>query len=313
VIRRSPCERYLKYLITHPDKYSNEVIRGQILLQQLDHIGDNYLEHLRTTCVAPAPFYPENEGHRPSSRFLISERLVTIYRPDDVMHNANQILATPKAKETIETLMIAKADDAWIAAVLARQGYAATPEAVERYGLYYFDLELVDSTELKILFELRGISPPSMDPAVQSVNNLRLNANKSDPRRLSSQLASPALAGIMHTIRLGYIPSSVELGKVAASAASVALHQTLESLMRNSPERGRDFSIVAKNMMDILTQTGSVEDSLQEELQSLALETEATDVPHVGELGPGTYTLDVQPLEMGEVNVHTESEPGPDG
>jgi len=301
----------LKYLITHPDDYSNEDVQKTVLLQQLDHLGNEYLDRLRGSCVPPSPFFPEDPQHRASQRFLTAERLATIYAQDEVMQNATKLLHTPKAKETIETLCIARADDPWIAAVLKRQGYSATTEAVARYRLYYFDLELVDSTELKILLEMRGYSPATEDMSVQTANTLRVNMNKSDPRRLSSQLASPALAGIMHTIRLGFIPSSVELGKVAASTASVATHQTLESLMRSSPERARDFSIVAKNMMDILAQPGAIEDSLTEELQSLALETEETDVPHIKQLGDGTHTVDIQPLSMGEVDA--AEEPGSEG
>lgn len=314
MVRRSPCERYLKYLLTHPDGHSNDDIRTIIRIQQLDYIGDYYLDQLRGSCVPPVPFRPENQSHRPSTRFLTAERLTTIYRQDDTMRNAIKLLGNPKAKETIETLMISRAGESWISAVLEKQGHGATVEAVERYKIYYFDLDLVDTTELKILFEMRVHEPsPTDDPDMQWANNLRVNQGKSDPRRLSAQLASPALAGIMHTIRLGYMPASVELGKVAGATATIAAHQTLESLMRNSPERARDFSIVAKNMMDILEQTGTVDDSLQEELQSLALETESAEVPHIKELGPGTYTTDVQPLNMGEVDVVTEAEPGPDG
>jgi hypothetical protein len=41
VIRRSPCERYIKYLLVHPDGYSTEAVRDIVRGQGLDYLSDD--------------------------------------------------------------------------------------------------------------------------------------------------------------------------------------------------------------------------------------------------------------------------------
>jgi hypothetical protein len=310
MIRRSPCETYLKYLITHPDEYEDEVIRKIIQLHQLDFIGFPYLERLRSVCVAPTPFYPEDRKHRPSQRFLQKEKIETIYHQDDAMKGAIYILEHPKAKEVTEMMLITRSDPSWVSLALKRKGFNVTPEAVKRYKHYYFDVELVDAPELETLLLSRGKSDDTKDRDEQTLAANYARANKGDPRVLTARMTIQPLAELMNVIRMGVLPSNVELSRLAKAARASALIGVAESTSRLQPERGRDFALVAKMMSEVVEQIGDTEIDLKSGLASMILETEEASVPHIKELSDGSsHTLDVQPLEGRELDAGKPKEP----
>jgi hypothetical protein len=301
VVRRSPCETYFKYLISHPDAYSDDDIRKLVKMQQLDYIGRPYLQRLRLTCGPPSPFFPEDKLHLRSQRYIRKERMEGLYHPDDDTYAAAEILENPRAKELVESMLLTDTQFGWVAAVLhKRLGMNIQPSALRRYKLYYFNVDLVDSTEMKALLEARAISDASQDVDEQVLGVSVIKANKSDPRSLSAGMSSSPLAGMLNVIRAGYLPSNVEVGKLANAARNVAIIGTLESSMRGLAAQGRDYALIAKMMTEILEQAGDAQHTLDRELHRLMLETDTGTMPHVNELTDGSHTIDLQPLPTGE-------------
>lgn len=301
MIRRSPCETYLKYLLSHPDGYTDDDIRKLTKMQQLDYTGKPYLQRLRLTCAPPTPFFPEDRKHQKSQRYIRRERIETLYFPDDDTRAANVILERPRAKELVESLLLTSTHPGWISALLHKRfSMYVEPSAIARYKSYYFNIDLVDSTEMKALLKARAVSDPSQDADEQVLAVAISDANKSDPRSLSANMASSPLAGMLNVIRAGYLPSNVEVGKLAGAARNVALVGVLESSMRGSSAQGRDFALVAKMMTEIIEQAGDAQNTLDRELHRLMLETESGKVPHINDLSGGEHTLDLQPLPKGE-------------
>lgn len=281
-----------------------EVLRTQ----QLDDIGLEYLETLRVSCVPPTPFYPNDELHFSSQRFLIREGIQGLFLPDSHAECAMKLLTTPRAKELIETSLICRSTPAWIAAVLNRKaGIPATPEAVQAYKNFFFDTDLVDSHELKTILRKRMELIDVYDTHQQVLKTIAWKTGYSDPRRVSAEMAITPLAGMMNEMRLGLMPANIELSNVATAARLAASVGCLEGLMRGErPDRCRDLAQTAKLMHEMLETVGDPESKLQADLRSLALQTDAEPIPPIRQLTGGNHTVDVQPIddrEEAEVDV----------
>lgn len=302
MIRRSPAEYYIKYLIVHPDAYGDEEIEDVLRTSQLDNIGLEYIERLRQTCSPPVPFYPNDDLHFPSQRFLIREDLRALFFPDQHTECALNILGTPRAKEVVETSLICRSTMAWIAAVLTRKlGVRSTPESVSIYKHYFFNTDLVDSHELKTILRKRVELIDVYDSHQQILKTIGWKTGYSDPRRISAEMAITPLAGMMNEMRMGLMPTNIELSKVASAARLAATVGCLEGLMRGErPDRCRDLAQTAKLMHEMLETVGDPESELQSSLQALTLQTEAEPIPPIRQLTGGNHTVDVQPIEERE-------------
>jgi hypothetical protein len=302
VIRRSPAEYYLKYLLVHPDDFSDEQIREIVMGKQLDFIGMSYLDRLRPTCVPPIPFYPEDEYHFPSQRFLIKHKIVEMFQPNEDLFRANELLENPRAKETIESSIMSGAGAAWVSALLRRQGIQCNVETIEHYCHYYWNIELVDFTELSATLRLRSVLvEPTDDPHEQAQPMALHHAMYRDRRKLAAEMPLAPLAMLMQEVRSGYMPSHVELSKILHLARTAATACTLKELMFDTrPERARDYAITAKMMHEMIEVVGDPESDLHESLRTLALKTQSGPVPQIHQLTEGRHTVDLQPTEEPE-------------
>lgn len=267
-------------------------------MQQLDFIGLPYLERLRTVCVPPTPFFPDDRMHRRSMRFLRKEMLYTMFHPDDVMQEAAGILDHTKAKETVESMLISQSHPAWICTVLRRHGLDVSEAAISRYKHYYFNVDLVDSSELKALMIARLHHTDGNDADQSRISSAMTIVEKSDARRSLAMATSPMTANIMNTLRLGLLPTSLDVSRLAEATRVAALSGALDVSLRGLPAQGRDYAFIAKMMTEILESVGDPAGDLQEGLAKLAIETEKEEVPHIKQLTEGSHTLDLQPIDV---------------
>ena len=315
MIRHSPAELYIKYLVCHPDGYGTDAVRDIVRGQGLDYPSDDYVDRMRDRLAPriPVPFQPANKRHSRSSKFLTRERLMGFFRPDKPSQLAHKLLAQPRAKEAIEAMTLSGEAPAFVSHRVKMLGCRSTPEAIKRYCAFYWDLKLVDSTEVRALLDMRTrylthtrtghVSPPD-----QRLQHAALkNAQYKDPRRMIAEMPVTPVAGMLGQMRLGLMPSQVDLAKIAVAARAASAGRVLESAViggRGDAARARDWSLVSKMMSELIIDIGSPDVELQKELQKLALTMEDGDVPHIGELPEGdTYTLDVMPATTDKEKV----------
>ena len=301
--QRSPCEYYLKYLVVHPDRLTDDDIGKLVRAQQLDFIGPSYLQQLRAKCKPPNPFYPEKKNHRQTTRFLLKEKLEAIFQPDPDMFRAMRFLDKPRAKELIESMAIAGSTTKWIHVSLKRAGFDSTEQAVEYYLFYYFNLSLVDSNELQAFMMHRCDSPVTMDPGEQRLNEHYARAMLRSERVQAANMAVTPYAGLLSLLRRGIMPSNVQISRIVSATRLTATIKADEALLEGKSGMSRDYAIVAKAMSEILQETGEVEEGLQEGLSRLVLKTDERRLPNVKQLSGGHHTLDLQPP------IDTEGEP----
>lgn len=303
MIRRSPCELYIKYLLVHPDGYTDDSVLDIVRGQQLDYLGHEYLKRLRARLRIPVPFYPNNKLHSPSKKLLVRHKILGFFHPDEDSITAHHLLQKPRAKELIETMVIAGESHGVIAHRLRSIGSTVKVRAVKRYCGFYWNVELVDSTELRALLRMRVEHPRYRDDGMEPLPEQRLQMfamNKvqyQDPRRMMVDMPVIPMAGLMNQMRMGLMPSQVELARLANVTRVAATVRAFESTMAGGPMgavQARDYALVAKTMSEMILEIGSPDIELQKELQQLALVTDESTLPYIGEL-EGTHTVSLEP------------------
>lgn len=296
MIRHSPCEYYLKYLVVHPNQYTSENIKDIVQAQQLDYMGIPHLETLRGKCRPPNPFYPEKIGHVPSTRFLLREKLEAIFRPSSDMIMAMRMLDNPQAKELIESTTLAGASAEWTHALLRRQKVECTLQAVEYYRFYYFNLSLVDAEERKAFIMNRSFAAPSVDPTEQALNVCYQRAMFESERMQAARMSVTPYSGLLALMRRGIMPSNAQLSRIFTASRITAAVKADEALQAGRAAEFRDYVTGAKMFGEILQDVGEVGEDLQQGLAKLVLQTENKEVPNIHDISGGHHTLSLEPV-----------------
>lgn len=302
---RSPAEFYIKYLICHPDKYSTEAIKN--CLEELDifYLGDAYITNLRKQMALPEPFRPQDKMHQKSHRFLLAHNIRSLFHPTHDTRLARRILETPRVKEFVETMLLSHAPPAAIAARVVAMGTTATSGAIEEYKKYFWNVDLLTATQFRVLLNMQ------FNQSVEDNDNATTKAKKGalkkasylDPRKLASELPNSPITALMAQMRMGVMPNKLELGTIVQAAQAMGSLKVLEAVMFGSPQdsgRALNYSIVVKNMTEVLESVVKPDEHLREQLQAIALRTETAEVPSIHQLSGGKHTVDVLPMQAKE-------------
>lgn len=298
MVRASPCDYYLKYLVTHPENYEDRQIRNLVKLHGLDFLSMQHLERLRKTCVPPTPFYPEQVTHHPSQRFLTTERIHHLwhYNADDDAKAAIKLLDHPRGKELAEGLLFTGAEPLWVSQMLKRVQFSASARAVELFRHYYFNTELVSGLELRAIMGMRAtvLANPD-DPDERCFAENMRSASKSELANLTTNSPLSPFSRILTMLRVGLMPSGVQVSRIATAGRTAAVVRSLENSLLGRAEPARDFALTAKILNELLESVGDVSGDLQKNLMSVALDTDASEVPSIEQLTAGNHTMDLLP------------------
>jgi hypothetical protein len=310
VVRRSPAELYLKYLIVRHDKYNDKQVVEVARAQGLDALGAFYIRNLRRSLVTPVPFYPENRQHKPSFRFLMAKDLFRFYCPDRHMEVALRLFGQPRAKELIETMVLSKTPASWIVSALSREGIKATGEAITHFRAAFFNVDLVDELEMRTLLRLRfQASGTSSDPEFARLEAAYEKEAWCDSRVSAANAPIRSLSTVMSAIRLGMLPSNADFSKVMTATRFVAAIRALEAATRNGRddhERSQSYMSVTATANTVLESVGSPEEDLQSKLLNIQLRTEEGELPLLEDVSQGLHTAELE-IPGG---VSANSEPG---
>jgi hypothetical protein len=293
---RSPCLFYAKALALQPGSSAEDVTQ-RLADEGLDPVPlptvDAYC-HLGT----PWPYHPYDPTHLPSYRFLASERVVRFYHPDDAYRHARRILETPRAREVCETLILSRAPHAEITRLLAhRFQWVMSPEAVPVFAHFFWNMEAVDITEVRLLLQVRHerLLASAGSAATETGKDIAVKRSyEMDPRRIAAQLpASPA------TARLALAQAGLPLGDVAFADTLRAIRDTaalraLEAVQlggRNGAEAVLGYMGAVRQACDMLGSIDTPEQGIAESIRKLRLRTEQTDTPLLHQLGEHTVEM----------------------
>ena len=305
MIRSSPCDFYLKYLCSHPDGYSDEQIRNLVKLQQLDFLGMRHLQEVRSQCVVPVPFYPEDLTHHASQRFLRKERIYSLHHMDDDVVTAVKLLDHPRGKELAEALLISEAAPTWVSSALMKLDFDATPRSIELYKHYYFNTDLLSKTELRAVIGMRASKESFLaeDPDEKLYRLSYHSAHRQDACKLSAEMSMAPMAQAMNLMRMGYMPSSVEISRIVSMGRTAAAIRSADCSLAGKAKGALDFGMTAKILSEMMESVGDSGDDLQAALMKMTLKTESSTVPLLEELSGGDHTMDLIAAEGESVEV----------
>jgi hypothetical protein len=294
MIRRSPAEFYIKYLILHPDRLTDDDIVRTLRENQLDYPGPGYLDRVRATLKPPVPFYPLRETDLPSYRFLQKQKVHRLFFRDAHMDLALEVLQSPKAKEVMETLLILAAEPTDICFRLRKFGFNVLPKAVEYYAHFFMNMTLVDPTEIRALISVRVEDMQLLGDDRETA--IRYKAMKqamyADPRYMAANSPAAHLAAVRMQMRYGYKPQ-IDFGRLMEGMRDLATVSALETLLRGGPKsaaEARDLSVVIATVNGILTDQGGGSEELTRRLQTLGITTDTKPVPTIKQLTDGNFT-----------------------
>lgn len=301
MIRRTPCEYFLKYLIIHPDGLSDGKIQERLQELGLDNLGDYYITKQREKLRPPSPFYPFDQYHNRSQRFLIKEGVQALFLHDSDALTALKILEFPRHKEFVEAMIMAYAPFEAIADSLTRhKKFRCKAKAIELFKHYFWNIDLLDSVQMRALIDIRATSAAHhADERVKGQAEPLRKAHYNDPRRVISQLPYAPMSAVMAQMKMGLMPARVNLTKVVEKtreAAAMAAYEALSSGGIRDSQRARDFAEVVRAMTEVLDTIVRPEENLREDLAQIALRTEDSTVPYIHQLSAGEHTVDMHPV-----------------
>lgn len=301
MIRSSPCDYYLKFLVTHPDNYGDAQIRNLVKLQHLDFLGIAHLGRLRASCTPPTPFYPEDPLHRQSQEFLMRERIRSLYytNEDPDALAAVKLLDHPRGKEMTEQMLFSGSEPLWISSMLRRVQFSATPRAVQLYQHYYYNTKLVDNTELRAIMGMRAeLEVNGLDSDESSYKAAYKLASKSNIGNLQTNNTLSPFSRILSMIQVGIMPTGAQVSRIATAGRTAAVVKSLENTLLGRAEQARDFALTAKLLNELLESVGDASGDLQKSMMSMVLDTDATEIPSIGKLTSGDHTVDLLPEQV---------------
>lgn len=300
MIRRSPSEYYLKYLLVHPDDYGNSYIRDVAIEHGLDFLGDWYLDRLRVMLDPPFPFFPENRSHVPSRRFIRDEKIEQVFLDKDDMPTALKILERPRLREVVEVMMLSQAPmKAIVYGLKVRHKFECTELALKLYRHYFWNLDLVDTTETRAIVHRRFENVVNDQRSeIRGQYGVLHRLRSADPRVAASRLPSSPLTALMAQVQMGVAPGKISLAEVLESGRLMASLRALEAAATGGPVGAAmvlQYATGAKMLAELLDAAVKPEDQLRDELQAFRLKSSQEQVPLLTNLTKGHHTVDLQP------------------
>lgn len=305
MIRRSPAEYFLKFLVAHPGCYDDAYVGNVARELGLDVLGDWYLLWLRQRCKPPSPFHPEDNDHAPSVKFKLREQIEFAYVPDEAMTRATRLVMQPRPRETVETMMLSGApNEAIVHTLQKRYQFRCDDLTMRRYKHYFWNIELLDSTEMRALLDMRHngvLNHPSKEvkEQYQSLNRMRYT----DARTVAAKLPHTPVMALVAQMNAGVMPQRMDVAQVVDTAfkqavAKVALHTGLGS--PQDAQMAQSYSIVADVMKRLKDTVTNPEDQLREDLHRISVATTPNKVPTIRALTAGNHTVALQPEPVSE-------------
>ena len=301
MIRHSPCERYIRYLLLDNIERTNAEIRGLLDAQGLDCLSDGYLDGIRQFYRAlPEGFDPRSRQHAPSFNLVRSAGVLDLFQGDPVeMEPVYTILDSPRAKEFIEAALIWEASPRIITDQLQRRFgiITATPQAVVRYQWFYWDVNLLDTVELKGIIKLRYLRLKESASSEASLQGKALtSALYSDIRWIAANTPKSPYFAMLGLMNLGIMPPDFDTNAVLAKAQqniSLRVLQESSSVFPESDRRLLNWATSYKMLAELAEQRANPEDDLRAQLELITLRTDTQKMPHVLAVSNGQHTVDL--------------------
>lgn len=311
---RSPAEFYIKYLVCHPDRLTIDVIKERLLDEGLDYVSMPYLDALRAKVVPPKPFYPDDQNHTPSRNFIIGMGINRLFQPDVAAKMALKVLDTPRAKEFMEAMLLVNAPTSAIATfITSSRGVYCTAEAVDVYAHYFWNVNLLDSTQMRLLLRMRVENAAEL-PDFKDKKKVLTAMYYKDARTVAAELPYSPTSAMLAQMRLGIAPSRADIAArmvEARDTASLRLCQATGEDGLQDSQKFLNYTNGVRILQELLEMVARPDDQLRDAMQTLQLKNDTRKLKAVHELTAGRHTVDVTPMKDAGHDESDEFSPTP--
>jgi hypothetical protein len=299
---RSPAEFYIKALLVHPDGYSVEEVKE--ILDDLDlmPISLSYITRIRNKMRPPPdPFYPDDPGHLPSFRYVVTNKIHTIFQRTVPMKTALELLKVPRSKEFTEALMLVNIPSLAISTHLTRHYRTyCTVDALELYKHYFWNIDLCTTTCMRILLQLEMEAADETNPELKGRQRILTRAYYKDARRVAADMPHSLITATLVQERLGTCPVPRDLAQFLMESRNMASLRMGEAAHQDGPGDSVKYLNYANGVRiseEIIQMTQNPQDQMRNQLQSIALRTDTKPIPSIHTLSQGRHTVDVAPIK----------------
>lgn len=299
VIRRALCEYFIKALMLSPKGLGDLEIKQLLDSMSLDYPSVSYLMGLREQLKPPEPFRPKDTRHKPSVRFLGKEGVIAYFENGPDMLKAKEILEKPRAKEFTESMLISKAPFVAIAYRLGdlyKTRYVSV-RALELYKHFYFNVDLLDSTETRAALYLKvDRLVESEDPEIAAQGRALKKASYTDPRRTAANLPQSPVSATIAQLQMGLMPGNLNLKGLIESTEALTNLRANEAVAVGGLDFDRkllNLTTAMRTLQELKESKLRPEDELRKELATLTIKTNETTLPLANEVTGGNHTVDL--------------------
>lgn len=302
MIRRALCENYIKTLFLERPGRDPEEVQSLLDGMMLDYPGLHYLTGLMSNLRPPEYFNLKKLSSRDTRDFLIREELLDYFENEPDMRKAREILGRPRAKEFMESMLLGRAPHIAIARRLVDMYKMrnVSLKCIKLYYHYYFNLELLDSTETRAIFTLKAERLAQSEDAEERIHGRALQkAYYSDPRRTAASMPHSPISSMIAQLQLGFMPSTVDLKQLTEMSEALTYCRLTEALATGSREFDRqalNLSTTARILQELKESKLRPEEELRKQLQTLTVKTAQGALPLANEVTGGRHTVDLVAL-----------------
>jgi len=268
---RSPTEYYIKYLLSDPRKTISLIL--EYLVRDGIRVDIDYLESLRVGLRFPTNYSPLDRTHKPTENFLKRERIWGLWHPTTAVHEAFDIYQTPGVREVVCSCILSGFTAVAIVRILLeRKGISVLPESIIEFRHYFWNTDLLTTSELTALFSDDKGFP------VESNYLVSLKALKNHP-------AGAHLA----LYKLGLIPQELkelDMLRVVRDMAYMNICETDTVRQgRSKSEMLRNYAVVLRDAIHDMREIQQMsEDVLEEFRATVRLSPEVKEPPLLAEV-----------------------------
>lgn len=298
--QRSPCEHFIKFLISQREHEPNVILR---LLEDfgLDGLTSSYIKRLQTNMEPfPDPWEPQRPGDTPTRVFLKKHGIRDLWYPNTAVKEAYTILANAQLRADVQQLLLSPLRvEEVVRRLNERHKIKLTVEGLEAFGHYFWKKSLLSMGEWVEYLEGRPDAYTTVTAMIASPDK--------------AEMMVPWVTGLAGP------PPNLNTGTVARRVRDVAFMKILE-VERNPATLAH--SKMMKNYMDVIRAAESemrqsdvaLKDVLQA-FEKFRLRKDATTVPSIEEVAGPNYSNSGEGTDEAEVLAedHYDDEEGLDG
>lgn len=303
MIKRAPAEVYVRYLLCHPDGYNNEAVKERMSDLELFCPLDRELNKLRRKYKPPTPFYPRNQHHTESIRFLRDAGIYSLFFPDNSTRYALAILENRPVRSTVEQLLAQNAKPAMVVTLLSRKfEFSCSIDGVRKYEYIFFhkdSLRIEKQQALDIVSS--GWSVADDKDLTAAHLKAEARAKWEDARRSALKLPTCAPAQRLIAMQNGYMPKDDNYN--APEELKTLIRLLIDYAEVKMIEHGPNAAKETNEAVSALQRIAAIAEQLRkpdeiviEQVQGLHIVSDTEKPKTIAELTQGNYTTDLQPI-----------------